>query len=86
MADDKIILTTEDGEEVSFTVIEEAKLGGVNYLLVVDEDSDEEEAYILTEVQSEDGELVYEMLEDETQLQIILDYFNAIMDDIDLEM
>lgn len=86
MADDKIILTTEDGEEVSFTVIEEAKLGGVNYLLVVDEDSDEEEAYILTEVQSEDGELVYEMLEDETQLPIILDYFNAIMDDIDLEM
>lgn len=86
MADDKIILTTEDGEEVNFTVIEEAKLGGVNYLLVVDEDSDEEEAYILTEVQSEEGELVYEILEDETQLPIILDYFNSILDDIDLEM
>lgn len=85
MTENKIMFTTEDGQEVYFTVEEEAKIGGVNYLLVTD-GNNEEEAYIFVEIKDESGEIVYEMLEDEEQLTIILDYFNAIMDDVDLEM
>ncbi len=85
MAEDKITFTDEEGIVVEFTVIEEAMLGGVNYLLVVDEENDEE-AYILTEVRSEEGEVVYEVLDNEEQLPIIMDYFNALLDDIDLEI
>lgn len=85
MAEEKITFTDEEGVVVEFTVIEEAMLGGVNYLLVADEANDAEEAYILTEVRSDEGEVVYEVLEDENQLPIIMDYFNALLDDIDLE-
>lgn len=84
MADNKIVFKAEDGSDVIFTVIEEAKLGGVNYLLVLDEESDEE-AYILTEVQNDKGEAVYEILEDEKQLSVIMDYFNDILEDVELE-
>lgn len=86
MSDDKIIFTTDDGEKVAFTVIEEARLSGVNYLLVVDEDYDEEEAYILKEIRSEQGDSIYEIFDDEEQFPIILDYFNALLDDVDLEV
>lgn len=86
MSEEKITFTDEEGVVVEFTVIEEAKIGGVNYLLVVDEKENAEEAYIFTEVQDDNGEVVYEVLEDEEKLPIILDYFNAVMDDIDLEI
>lgn len=85
MAENKIVFTTEDGQEAYFNVLEEAKIGGVNYLLVTDGDY-EEDAYIFVEIKDESGEIVYEMLEDEEQLAILLDYFNTIMDDVDLEM
>lgn len=84
MADSsKIIFTSEDGEKVEFTVIDKAKLGGVDYLLVSDDETDE--AYIFTEVLDEKNESVYEILEDEKQLKIIMGYFNDILEDIDLE-
>ena len=34
--EDKIILTADDGTEVTFYVIEETRLGASNYLLVAD--------------------------------------------------
>lgn len=36
--EDKIILTADDGTEVTFYVIEETRLGASNYLLVADSD------------------------------------------------
>jgi len=31
---DEIVFTTEDGKDVVFSVIEQTRLGGINYLLV----------------------------------------------------
>ena len=36
--DEKIILTSEDGEELSCYVLEETKVAGCNYVLVAEEE------------------------------------------------
>ncbi|MBO4762576.1 MAG: DUF1292 domain-containing protein [Lachnospiraceae bacterium] len=65
--DNTIMFTTDDGENVEFTVIEEARLSGETYLLVTADEKDEDEvAYVLREVKSEDKtESSYEMVEDD---------------------
>ena len=45
--EDKIILTADDGTEVTFYVIEETRLGASNYLLVADSDDEDAECLIL---------------------------------------
>ena len=40
---EKIILDSEEGEELSFFVIDETKLNGVQYLLVSEQDPDNSE-------------------------------------------
>ena len=36
--EEKITLQTDEGESVDFFVLEETRLGGINYLLVTDEE------------------------------------------------
>ena len=84
---DEIISTTEDGEEVVFHVLEQTRLGGVDYLLVSTEleDSDEEEALILKDI-SEDTEkdAIYKIVEDEKELELVANIFKELIDDIEL--
>ena len=64
--DETIILTTEDGEEVEFFVIEETRIAGINYLLVSDSETEDGDAYILKDTSdSEDSDALYEMVEDD---------------------
>ena len=63
--EDKIILTADDGTEVTFYVIEETRLGASNYLLVADSDDEDAECLILKDTsRDEDPEAVYELVED----------------------
>ncbi|HHX12317.1 MAG TPA: DUF1292 domain-containing protein [Clostridiales bacterium] len=84
---DEIILTSDDGEEVVFHVVEQTRLGGVDYLLVStkSEDSDEEEALILKDV-SEDTDIdaIYEIVEDEKEIDLVAKIFKELIDDIEL--
>ncbi len=83
----KINFTTEDGEEVVFCVVEQTKLNGVNYLLVTEEDDDSEgevDAYILKDISSEDAEeAVYDIVEDDRELDAIASIFDELLDDTD---
>lgn len=75
---------TEDDEEVKFRVLEETKLNGVCYLLVM-EDGDEESAYIMKDVSNpEDGEAIYDMVEDEKELSLIGSIFEELLEDVDI--
>lgn len=75
---------TEEDEEVKFRVLEETKLNGVCYLLVM-EDGDEESAYIMKDVSNpEDGEAIYDMVEDEKELSLIGSIFEELLDDVDI--
>ena len=80
--DNTIMFTTDDGENVEFTVIEEARLSGETYLLVTADEKDEDEvAYVLREVKSEDkAEASYEMVEDDDELAAVTGLFNEVLD------
>lgn len=84
---DEIIFTTEDGEEVTFCVVEQTRLGGVNYLLVTTTGDDEEdaEALILKDVSLEtEEEAVYDIVEDDGELELVAGIFKELLDDIEL--
>ena len=84
MDDKRIEIIGDEGEKISFLIVEQAKLAGANYLLVV-ENEDSEEAYILKEIKDENGELVYDFPTDEKELSAVSSYFDSILDDIDIE-
>ena len=81
-----ITFCTEDGDEVLFHVIEETKINGVNYLLVLDDiEDEEEEALILKEVSTEDAEEVcYDIVEDEKELTAVASIFEELLEDLEL--
>ena len=80
---DCIEFETEHGEKVPFYIVEETMLGGINYLLVTDS---EEEAYIMREAEGQDGQAVYEMVEEDTELEAVSKIFAELLEDIELEI
>ena len=83
---EKIIFETEDGEKQEFFVEEETRVGGVDYLLVTDSDSDEANAYIMKDL-SKDGEeeAMYVMVEDDVEYEAVARIFEQMMDDVSFE-
>lgn len=72
----------QTGEEILFAVEEETQLNGAKYLLVSDgaEDGDSD-AYILKEIRTEDEEVLYEMVEDDTEFAALAKVFSELTDD-----
>ncbi len=84
---DEINFITEDGEEIIFQVLEQTRLGGTDYLLVstTEEEDGEAEALILRDIsQDTDEEAVYDIVEDEKELQSVAAIFKELLDDIEL--
>lgn len=83
---EEIKFTTEDGEEVSFYVLEQTRLGGVNYILVSTTDDEEEaEALILKDVSKDtDEEAIYDIVEDDQELELVAGIFQELLDDVEL--
>jgi len=85
--DETIILTSEDGEEIEFYVIEETRIAGINYLLVSDAKTEDGDAYILKDTSdSEDSDALYEMVEDDEELSYLSKIFNELLGDEDIEL
>ncbi len=83
---EKITFTFADSEEsVEFFVLEQTRIGGMNYLLVTDSEEDDGEALILKDL-SKDGEqeALYEIVEDDDELEAISKIFSQMLEDIDL--
>ena len=83
---EKIVFTTEDNEQVEFYVLEQTRVNGVNYLLIADsEDEDgEANALILKEQEVLGEDAVYDIVEDDNELEAISKVFETMMDDIDI--
>lgn len=93
--DGRIMLTADDGSEEAFFVWEKVEIAGREYLLVsnsepTEEESQEEADALILRVkeqdEEEDGEILYEVVEDENELLIISKYFEELLDDIDISM
>jgi len=84
--DTTVNFTTEEGEVAVFKVIEETKIGGVKYLLVLDDiDGEEEEALILKEIPNEGAEeALYDIVDDEKELTAVAAIFEELLDDLEL--
>ena len=77
---------TEDGEKIPFYIVEETMINGKNYLLVTDSEEDEAEAYIMREVTDEENQTVYEMVEEDTELEAVSKIFSELLDDVEFEL
>jgi hypothetical protein len=72
----------ETGSEVEFAVEEETQLNGTKYLLVSDgAESGDSEAYILKEVQAQDEEILFEIVDDDVEFSAIAKVFAELADE-----
>ena len=84
---EKITFVPENEEEaVDFYVLEETRIGGVNYILVTDSEEGDAECLILKDLSdAEDAEAVYAIVEDENELDSVFGVFEQMLDDVDIE-
>ena len=81
---EKIRFETEDGP-AEFYVLEETGVNGRNYLLVTDSEEDEAQAYILKDMsESSEAEAVYEIVEEEAELESVSRIFSELLEDVTL--
>jgi len=75
----------ETDETAEFFVLEQTRVGGVDYILVTDSEEDDAEALILKDL-SQDGEqeALYTIVEDDDELEAVAKVFSEMLEDIDL--
>lgn len=76
------------GEEsaAEFYVLEQTRIGGISYLLVTETEDEDGEAWILKDL-SGDGETeaLYEIVEDDGELDAVGRVFSEMLDDVEIE-
>lgn len=83
---EKITFCPEEGEAVDFYVLEQTRLGGIDYILVTDSEEDDGEALILKDISApRDEESIYEIVDDDEELDAVAAIFSSMLDDVELE-
>lgn len=85
---EKIIFSPEEGQEaIQMYVVEKTTLGGVDYLLVTEEEEGDSDALILKDVSAKaSDEASYEIVSDDAELDAVASVFENILDDIEFTM
>ena len=82
---EKIVFTPAGEEAVEFYVLEQTRLGGIDYILVTDSEEDDGEALILRDMSApEEEEAVYEIVADDEELNAVAAAFENMLEDIEL--
>lgn len=82
---EKIVFTGVEGDAIEFYVLEKTTLGGIDYMLVTESESDDGDAYVLKDLsKTQDTEGVYEIVDDETELEAVGQVFRSLLEDIDI--
>lgn len=79
-----ITFTLEDNTDIQLEVLEETKINGVNYLLVVDT-QDEEHAIILREDTTDEQDIIYTPVDNDDELQALSKVFAELLEDVEFE-
>lgn len=83
---EKISFAGNNGDAIDFYVIEKTTLRGIDYMLVTESEDGDDDAYVLKDLsQNADSEGVYEIVEDEDELQAVGQVFQALLEDIDIQ-
>ncbi len=83
---DKIsFMIVGEEEPAEFYVLEQTRIGGFSYILVTDREDGDSDAWILKDL-SRDGEdeALYEIVENDRELEAVASVFEQMMDDVDL--
>ncbi|MEE1249247.1 MAG: DUF1292 domain-containing protein [Lachnospiraceae bacterium] len=85
---EKIKFFDSDTEEsLEFYVLEQTKISGITYLLVTEDEEGDSDAFIMKELSGEnEEESVYQMVEDEKELEVIAKVFSELLEDVDIEL
>ena len=84
---EKIILTSDDGEDLEFFVLEETQLSGIRYILVWDTQEGVGDACILKMVSEDGDDAIYEIVDDDTEFSAVAKLFEELVgDEADFEM
>ncbi len=83
---EKIKFALDEDDFVEFYVLEQTRIGGVDYLLVTDAEEGDGEALILKDT-SKDGEeqAVYTIVDDDDELDAVAGVFANMLEDVDLQ-
>ncbi len=85
MMEKVVFIDPKSKEKLAFFVVEETKVNGTKYLFVTEKETEDCEAYILKEISTEGDEVVYEMVEDDTELTAVGKIFAELIEDADIE-
>ena len=80
---EKITFQPEGENPVDFYVLEQTRIGGINYILVTDFEEGDGEALILKDL-SKDGEeeSVFAIVSDDDELSVVAGVFESMLDDV----
>ncbi len=83
---EKLTFLGEDGDQAEFYVLEQARMSGVNYLLVAESEEEDAECLILKDTAGEEEkESFYEIVEDEQELEALLPVFEQLLEDVSIQ-
>lgn len=86
---DRIPFTFEETEEeVVFCVLGSTQYNDFAYLIVVDErtlDEDDQDAYILKAVETDDIDVFYELVDDDDEIEAVLPALQKFLSDFEIE-
>lgn len=83
---EKIKFQAVGEEPVEFYVLEQTTVGGVNYILVTEEEEGDSDALILKDLSNVvDEEADYVIVEDDKELKAVADIFESLLDDVSFE-
>lgn len=83
---EKIAFRPEGEEPVEFYVLEQTRLGGVNYILVTETEEGDSDALILKDL-SADGEEegIFSIVSDDAELSAVAEVFQSMLEDVTFE-
>lgn len=82
---EKIIFQPETGEKAEFYVLEQTRIGGIDYILVTDTEEGDGEALILRDASKPgEAEALYEIVTDDEELSAVAAVFENMLEDIEL--
>ncbi|WP_434311100.1 DUF1292 domain-containing protein [Hominifimenecus sp. rT4P-3] len=84
--EEKLTFTGENGEEIEFYILESTRIGGVDYILATDAAAGDGDCYLFKDrSDSGDATAVYELVDDENEMEYLMSVFAELLDDVDLE-
>ncbi|MBR5359316.1 MAG: DUF1292 domain-containing protein [Lachnospiraceae bacterium] len=82
---EKIVFETDEGPS-EWYVLDETRINGCNYILVADSVTGDAECMILKDVApAESKESIYEEIEDDNELEVVVEMFEDALEDTVIE-